>query len=143
MLAAGSQRHPLEPFQRARIELAAEVSLDGVQEWSIFLADLGEQGHAGAKFQIVRIAENLANRAAFDRIDEAGAREEADPQDRMARVGRGFLAGGNRKLFGGRASTQAFDLRENEPHPMAGLATIAKLRTDLLVYLILRVEEPL
>ena len=73
-----------------------------------------------------------------------GALAQARAQHRVGQVGPGLLQGGDGEPPGGGAAAQPLDLREHEPHPVAGLAARAQLAEGAVVgaALVLRVDEP-
>ncbi len=51
-----------------------------------------------------------------------------------------LIQGPQGKILGRRASAQAFDLRENKPHPMGGFAAAAQLLEDPVEHRLLSVQ---
>jgi len=95
------------------------------------------------EFEIVRVAEDLADRAVFDGVDELRAFAEAGSEDSMSGVGLGFRAGVDGESDGCGAATQAFELGEDEPHPVGLFLAGAEFGEDLGVDQRLGVEEAL
>ena len=69
--------------------------------------------------------------------DDLGALDQPRPEHRVGQVGPGLGQVGDRVRLGHRAAAQPGDLREDEPHPVAGLAPAAKLGDGLGVGLVL------
>ena len=61
----------------------------------------------------------------------------------MPEIGRGLVARGNGKVLGHGAVTEARELRENEPHPVTLLSTLAQFRENTLIDWRLRVDKAL
>jgi len=51
-----------------------EILLEGSMENAAVGGDLGKQGHRGVKFQVIRMAEDIGDRALFDVQDQLRAR---------------------------------------------------------------------
>jgi hypothetical protein len=61
----------------------------------------------------------------------------------MLQVRPGFFEGRKRELPGHMTVSETLNLRKDEPHPMARLASIAQFGTHLIIDRILRVHETL
>src|SRR5215475_2588993 len=82
-----------EAIEGLLVLFAGEEFLQSSEEELVVTSGLGEQGHAGVKFEVVRETEDLGGGAVFDGIDELRALAQASAQNLMLGVGFGFRAG--------------------------------------------------
>src|SRR5579883_850724 len=132
-----------EPLEGQRVLLTPEVLLESIEEDLVVRADVREERHGRAEFEMVRIAEYLLDAASLDGVHQACALAKPRPQNRVAHVGFGFAARSYGEVLGRRALARPPDLRKYEPHPMTRLAARAQLRQDRLDHRLLRLDESL
>src|SRR5579885_1992149 len=80
-----------------------------------------EQRGARLELQVVGGAEDLPRGPAREADDRLGALAKPRPEDRVIEVGPRLVEALDRVASGGRAGTQAVDLREDVPHPVRAL----------------------
>jgi hypothetical protein len=102
-----------------------------------------EERHRRPEFHIIRRAEDLVRRASFDSIHQSRTFLQSGPENRMREITRSLLAPGNSIVNRCRAMPEPAKLWKDEPHPVAGLASVAQLNKDAGVDGILRLHKPL
>jgi len=102
-----------------------------------------EQGHAGAHLHGVERTEDLFGASSTRCRDKLGALPQPPAQERMGKVGAGLGQRDDRVVPRQLAPSEAGDLREHEPYPVAGLATAPQLVDHAVVAAPLRADEPL
>jgi hypothetical protein len=86
---------------------------------ALSVAAWAKKGHRRAELEIVGKAEDVAGRAALDRVHQLRASAQSGPQRRVSEIGRGFGKRGNRVALGDGTPAEPPELREDEPHPVA------------------------
>jgi len=126
------------------LEVTPECSVEDLVRRNVFVAHRGgavKEGDRGVKFEVVGITEDLVNGAALDRVDETRALAQAESEQRMFKIGGCFVDVAELVLHGIFAQAEACDLGEDEPHPVAALATCSQLTAYLLVDGRLRLDK--
>jgi transcriptional regulator with XRE-family HTH domain len=131
------QRTHLGPSQPAARELDAllgrgvgppvVVLVEDLAEHRLAGGGVQEQRHRGAQLERVDLAEDLLRGTARQPGQDGGTFDQPRTQNRVRQVGPGLLQAGDGVRLGRRAVPQAGDLREDEPHPVAGLAAVPQL----------------
>jgi len=113
---------PLEALLGGGVGEAVEILVQDLAEHGFGGGGAGEQGHRGAELERVDLAEDLLGGAAGQAGEDGGAFGQPRAENRVGQVGPGLGQRADRVQPGRRAVAQAGDLREDEPHPVAGLA---------------------
>jgi hypothetical protein len=137
-------RGPLDPTLGLRIR-AGEVLLDDLFEDRLIRIGLSEKCHGGSELDRVDPAEDLLRAESLMGGDELGAFHQPRPEHRMCQVGPGLRKIADRVCLGHGTAPEPCDLREDEPHPVTGLAPVSQLRDRSLVRAaaVLRPDETL
>lgn len=77
-----------------------------------------EECDRGVKLEIVGIAEDIANRAAVDSVDQSGAVAKPFAENGMNEVTMGLAGTGDGKALRHRTRTETCYLGKDEPHPV-------------------------
>lgn len=123
--------------------MAGEVFLKGMVECRRIRRRAGEEGHGGAELEIIGRVKDLLDRSLLKLVDDAGALLKARSEDRVLRVGGGFLKRADAEELRLRTVAQALHLGKDEPHPMGLLFACAKLFEDFGIDDSLRAKEAL
>ena len=126
-----------------RIRLAAEVLIQRLSEQRLAGRSFGEEAEAGAEFQVVGAAEDLARRAVLDGRHRRHAFAQPRAQQRVGQIGPGLRQRGDRIGPRHGAGAEAGDLRKHVPHPVAGLSAGAQLGQGVAIVAGLGLDEPL
>ena len=94
-------------------------------------------------FRLSGYAKNLIDGLSVHIHDQSCALPQPRSQKRMREVRDRLLARSDGIGLGHRAGTEAADLREDEPHPVAGFLAAAQLRTYLRIHWRLRLNKTL
>ena len=89
------------------------------------------------------MAENVPDRLSFDAEEQSNALDQPRPQEWMVQISCGFFRGRDREVLCQRAVAEAFNLREDKPHPMSRLPARSQFRAHGVHYFSLRVDEAL
>ena len=100
-----------------------------------------EQRQARAELEVVRAPEDLVRGLIRHRQHQVDALAQPHPQHRVAPVRRRLGEARETELVRHLASSQAAQLWEDEPHPVAALAPGGELRQDRVVDQVLRPDE--
>ncbi|MCY1365227.1 hypothetical protein D9M69_520660 [compost metagenome] len=120
-----------------------EVLVQGLLEKVVGIGDLGKQGHRGMKLQVVGMTENPRYRALPDVQHFLGAGTQPGAQQRMIKVGQGFLPRADGKAARHLAVAESGKLRKNEPHPVTTLVSVVQLVLNPVEYRVLSLEKTL
>ena len=107
---------------------AVVVLIDDLLKDRLIRIGMREEGHRGAQFDRVNAAEDVLCGESAMRRDDLGAFDQPWPKHVMRKVGLRFGKIVDRVRLGHTAAPETGDLREDEPHPMTGLASVAQLR---------------
>src|SRR5207342_2786542 len=121
---------------------AAEVLAQGIGEQRLVRSGVPEQGHARAELEVVRRAEQRV-RIVAGAQREPGAFAQAFAQQRVGEIGARFVQRRQAVVLRGRALAESTQLREHEPHPVAGLAAVAQFVDDVVIDGGLGIDEAL
>ena len=100
-----------------------------------------EQRHARAELQVVRIAEDRLDGAAFDAVHQLRTRAQPLTEERMRQVGARLSERFDGIALRHGARPKAAQLREDEPHPVALLVPGGELGAYLAEHRILCCDE--
>lgn len=89
------------------------------------------------------MAEDVTDRPSFDAEEQTNALDQPGPQEWMVQISGGFFPGRDREMLCQRAVSEAFDLREDKPHPMSSLPARSQFRAHRIEHRVLRVDEAL
>src|SRR4051794_21765152 len=126
-----------------RVALAGEERVQHLLEDRLRRSRDGEQGHRRPQLGVVRRAEDLPRRPVRVGEDGPGALDQAWPEQRVRGVRLGVLERPDRVVLGRRRGAEPGDLREDPPHPVAGLPPLPQLGDGMAVGALLGVAEPL
>ena len=115
------------------VGLAVEVFEQGGFEEGVVGGSGQKQGHAGAEFEIVGIAEYLLSAAPFHIKHHLRALAESGTQDRVLKIGLGLIKRANGKLLRCAATTKTGDLRKDKPDPVTGFSPGAEFSKNCFV----------
>src|SRR5262249_7258925 len=132
-----------QPRHRRGIEFAAKIFLQGGKEGWVVRRSVREQGHRRAELQVVRVAEDLSDRAALDLVHQRGALDEPWTEDRVRQIGACLGQGGNGEFARQLAGAEPRDLRKDEPHPMSPLSPVAQFDANPVVNRSLSIDKSL
>ena len=107
---------------------AVVVLIDDLLEDRLIRIGMREEGHRGAQLDRVNAAEDVLCGESGKRGDDVRAFDQPWTKHRMRKVGLRFGKIVDRIRLGHAAAPEAGDLREDEPHPMTGLASVAQFR---------------
>jgi hypothetical protein len=101
--------------------------------------------YGGSELDRIDSAEDLLSAESLMGGDELGAFQQPRPEHRMCQVGPGLRKITDRVRLGRGTAPEPCDLREDEPHPVTGLAPLAQLRYRLPIRAatVLRLDETL
>src|SRR5205807_495474 len=91
----------------------------------------GEQRHARAELEVIRVTEDRLDTAPFDAVHEPGALAQSRPEHRMREIGARLLQLADRVMTRRRARAEALELRDDETHAIALLPARPVVRADL------------
>ncbi len=112
---------------------AVVVLIDDLLEDRLIRIGMREEGHRGAQFDRVNAAEDVLCGEPAMQGDDLGAFDQPWTKDGMRKVGLRFGKIVDRVRLGHRTAPETGQLREDEPHPMTGLASVAQLREGSLI----------
>jgi hypothetical protein len=95
------------------------------------------------ELEIVGISKNIFDRSSTRCGHEPSAFEQPVSQDRVSEIRFRLIETREGVALCHRTAPQPFDLRKNEPHPVALLAAEPQLGQDLVKNLTLRIDKPL
>ena len=107
---------------------AVVVLIDDLLEDRLIRIGMREEGHRGAQLDRVNAAEDVLCGKSAMRGDDIGTFDQPWTKDGMRKVGLRFGKIVDRVRLGHCTAPETGDLREDEPHPMTGLASVAQLR---------------
>jgi hypothetical protein len=127
-----------------RIE-TLEILVDDLSEDRLIGIGACKQCHRGAQFDRVNAAEYVLRAQASMRSDDLSAFQQPRSEHRMCKVGPCLWQIADRVCLRCSAAPKPSDLREDEPHPMTGLASLTQFRDRSLVRAtaVLRSDETL
>ena len=100
-----------------------------------------EQGHRRSEFDVIRLAENGCDRSLWDRNYQPGTLDKTRSKHVMSKVGLRLGPRPDCVALRHCAEAQSFDLREDEPHPMALLSARREFFDDPVINAVLTVYE--
>ena len=112
--------------------LAVEELVEDIRE-ARHVADAVKQGHARFEFEVIGRPEHVPCGLVTMLENKLGAFQKPWAEDRMREVVQGLLDGVQCEPLGHRASSEALDLREDEPHPMRLLPARFEFRPDAVI----------
>src|ERR1017187_5907442 len=121
----------LQPGKRRGIGFAGEVFQECRGEDWFGRSDAAEERDRRAELEIVRVAEDVADGAVGALVYKVRTLAQARTERGMRKVGFGLRAAGDGEVLRHVAGAEAGNLREDEPHPVAALASCAKLDEHL------------
>src|SRR5215472_3107047 len=92
---------------------AAEILLQGVPEYLPILSRVCEEREAGAEFQVIRVAQDFADRPPLDRQNKSHAFTEACAKRRIRQIRGRFFKRGDRIALCRWAMAQPRDVRKD------------------------------
>ena len=107
---------------------AVVVLIDDLLEDRLIGIGMREEGHRGAQFDRVNAAEDVLCGKSAMRGDDLRALDQPWTKHGMREVDLRLGKIVDRVRLGHAATSEAGDLREHEPHPMTGLASVAQFR---------------
>ena len=130
---ARPERQPSDPLLGRGVGYPVKILVEDLAEHRLPGRGVQEQGDGRAELHRVDLAEDLLRGTAGDPGQDGGGLDQAGAEDGMGQVGPGLGQRGDRVGLGRRAVPQAGDLREDEPHPVAGLAAAPQLSRGPIV----------
>jgi hypothetical protein len=110
-----------------------EILIDDLSEDRLIGIGACKQCHRGAQLDRIDAAEDLLGAETSMRSDELGAFDQARSEHGMGEVSLRLSQIVDRVRLGHGTAPQPGDLREDEPHPMTGLAPCAEFSDRVLV----------
>src|ERR1043165_1757909 len=127
----GAESVAIEEFQRARVGLAIVEAVEGFDEDGVVVGGARDERQRGAELQRVDLTEDLLGGSGAVGVHQRHAFAKTPAEDRVGQKSGGFVEGFDAVELGRAAETQAAELREEVPHPVADLATALELAEDL------------